>query len=504
MRYIKPIKGFRFSRNLGLFLFSTAIISGQLVANENNKAYGLEALKLPPSIALSPSQSSQTTKAPSKKEVGKTQKVVVQENKTEKNITLSQSSKLKDSKKESLTTEKGSGSYPNTTIQKPVLPASYFYSESLKNESGKEEVSISPIEVETEKIVSPKIADDSSFNSDSNNSSNIVLAKVETVSENQKEDKTDLNLEEKIEAKISPIRTILKKISNDDREKTTPSIKATKNIEQTVQTTPQNSTRTNNSSKKVVKEECPPEWDWFSAPLVFVKDANGKYVIRADKNAPKIVISSKKNSNTVIENKPLSNDFVNKKSNNNKSTKVQSNKSLKTVEAKPVIEAPASSNNCSINKDASINTIKNEEVSKKQTEIVAEKNNNSKISDQSVKKQWFTEASRKMAKIKEMRKSETNNNDLLSSTKASKSESMMKINKLVVEIIKKYDNSNIESSKDNINTEIVPQAPPENNKAECKEIATNNDNIVLKPYVNRSYRSNKSKKPLRILKFFRR
>ena len=41
MRFIKPKKGFRLSRNLGLLLFSTAVISGSL--STDNKAYGLEA-----------------------------------------------------------------------------------------------------------------------------------------------------------------------------------------------------------------------------------------------------------------------------------------------------------------------------------------------------------------------------------------------------------------------------------------------------------------------------
>ena len=76
----------------------------------------------------------------------------------------------------------------------------------------------------------------------------------------------------------------------------------------------------------------------------------------------------------------------------------------------------------------------------------------------------------------------------------------------VVDIIKKYDNNNIESSRNEIKTEIVPQAPPEqktNTNLESKELETKND-AELKPYVNHSHRSNKNKRPFRISRIFRK
>ena len=56
MRFIKPKKGFRLSRNLGLLLFSTAVISGSL--STDNKAYGLEAPSMPPSVLMASAKNS--------------------------------------------------------------------------------------------------------------------------------------------------------------------------------------------------------------------------------------------------------------------------------------------------------------------------------------------------------------------------------------------------------------------------------------------------------------
>ena len=58
MRYVKPIKGFRFSRNLGLLLLSTAVFSGQFMVG--NKAYGLEAPIMPPSFMMTSAKNVET------------------------------------------------------------------------------------------------------------------------------------------------------------------------------------------------------------------------------------------------------------------------------------------------------------------------------------------------------------------------------------------------------------------------------------------------------------
>ena len=58
MRFVKPKKGFRLSKNLGLLLFSTAVISGSL--SSDNKAYGLEAPSLPPSVMMASAKNGET------------------------------------------------------------------------------------------------------------------------------------------------------------------------------------------------------------------------------------------------------------------------------------------------------------------------------------------------------------------------------------------------------------------------------------------------------------
>ncbi len=524
MRFVKPLKGFRISRNLGILLFSTAVISGQLPFE--NIAYGLEAPIIPPSVVLASTKTNNEVKndeakvAETKVKEAKTTKVdkVAKTEKIEKVsksssdisnsvIKKDDSSKLEKVKEEKNIGEKTSEKpIPESTFQSPILPPPIVNQNNNFNDDSLEEdddfsISEKKDEVKTLVIANAKVESKSELKSevksevkvpkeikksDNNDNQKMIIKKQITESKGNDSTKELDKSSDKPSKKVSELKTVDTKI-------TAPLVAKEISVKNTKIDSESSVSRNNNSapkkkvSRKTVKEDnvCPPEWDWFSAPLVFVKDANGKMVIRADKNAPKIVIGRKKENNKalmVVEPKPVNT----KKAVVKKSIKKQ-NKVLteEYVEAKP-IEAPAAEIKA-IESEPVVELNNNEVVEIKETTkvepIVAI--SDSKTSEESVNKPLFTEASRKMARIKRLHHIDNSEIEVQS---LQKSTSMVRMNKLVKELIQRADNHQTQKTAI-IMTDAAPNAPPVNkvvvgNNSDNNNSTNSGVKYAFRPYIN--------------------
>ena len=510
MRYVKPLKGFRLSKNLGILLFSTAVLSGQL--GTLDKAYGLEAPKIPPSVMLASAKTDNPeTKVSEVKE--KDKKVVSKEkdkaaelvNKSSSDISKSvikkddaiKSEPVKEEETKSQNLVSESSNEEEFSIKKPILPVSIRPQDipvvEDDEEDDDEDFAVSKkkdeVKPETKPVVKPEVK---------------VETKTEVKAEIKKETKPVVETKAK---EIEPKKNdVIKKVVKEEKVSSKPlTVPTVKSIEKTSETKVSSAPKAkdslvkdndlNASSKKVsvkskkvnrkyVKEDnvCPPEWDWFSAPLVFVKDANGKMVIRADRNAPKIVIGGKKvedNHNTikVVEPKPVVK--VKKASAN---VKKQQNKAEvpQYVEAKP-IEAPA----------VNVVTIEPKAVEEHKEERVIQPKPVVRLVDkpQNQSKPMFAEASAKMARIKRLHSLDQDDN--INISEQSRPRSMVRLNKFVSELINRAEKRETYKKEQIMAKKITPQAPPVESKVASNSNNNNNDSYkntgtkyAFRPYVS--------------------
>ena len=555
MRYVKPIKGFRFTRNLGVLLFSTAVISGQFVAG--NKAYGVEAPKLPPTFMIaSTNNTAQNVNAKDNSVKAETKKEVKKEVKSEKSIdNLPKINNDKEVIKDKAPDKTVAVSKPQTNeVKEKVMPPS-FGLPNLPLNNSEEDFSISKsepkadtkaevkpevksepkvetkVEVKAEPKVEPKVEAKPANNliasakiiddndNDNDDDEDIALSvknplkidvknddsekKVVTKAEKKEVVKEEIKVKQEpvAEAKVSEpkkatkkvVEPVVKKIEVKDLPKVNDIEQSSDNtkVSKEVVVKPKKTVR-----RRAVKEEnvCPPEWDWFSAPLVFVKDENGKMVIRADKNAPKIVIGNNvSDSNSVnnikrVEPKPVE---AKKKVVAKKATKPQKKaEPVKVVEAKPV-EAPATQN-ITIEPKPVVEENNNTEkvvVERKVTGRPVVRIRDDNNAEKTVKP-MFSEAAEKMARIKRLHSFDADNNQI-SLKSAARSQSMVKMNKLVAELIDKSEKASNKKNEMMAKAELAPQAPPASYKTTAKSanndssVSSNNNNrYAFRPYVD--------------------
>ena len=535
MRFVKPKKGFRLSKKLGLLLFSTAVISGTL--SSNNKAYGLEAPSMPPSVLMASAKNAETSankivKSSEKKDV-KVEKAVsaAKETKSESNLNTTKNTPKIDTEK---------------SLKEVVEPAPIVKQNPVEDKSEELTPAAPPsVLVSSVKNLENKIDEDDDDEADDDfsikgeepkPSSNLIasakIVEKDASSVSPKLVKEPAPIEKKAEVKppvekkesskqIKAVEAPVKKADVKPAEKPVSNVSAKNDI---VKTAPKTSdkpvevkkaekaevkeevksevkpevkkpSKVRRVSKKVVVEdnECPPEWDWFSKPLIFVRDANGKLVITADKNAPNIVIGSKKTSDDGVKVvKPVKAEkkvVIAKKNVVKPAKKAEPQKEY--VEAKP-FEAPAAP--VAAIEPKPVVEEKTAEVKVEETNVVSYERPVVMIkAEKPAGKRLFAEAAEKMARIKRLHSYDTNTVKVAS---AKRSASMVRMNKLVVEMIKRADNK---PNKENrlMKASLAPQAPPESKSSnKIAEKSTDNNNsesnnnvkYAFRPYVNPNYR----------------
>ena len=540
MRFIKPKKGFRLSKNLGLLLFSTAVLSGTL---SDNKAYGLEAPSLPPSVMMASAKSSESNSSskvvkPTEKKDVKVEKASASTNKDKEVKAVPASAASVNSSNEK--SVKGVDAVPAPVVKQnpveekseaitPAAPPSVLVS-SVKNQNNDlddEEDDDADDEFSIKGDDQPKpssnlIASAKIVEKDSSPAVLPKSIKEEKTSAVKKEvapveKKAEVKPVEKKESQkqVKAAETPVKKAEVKPAEKTISDNSAKKEIVKSSSKASEKPVEMKKAEKSEVKEEikpevkkhskvrrvkkvtvddneCPPEWDWFSKPLVFVRDANGKLVITADKNAPDIVIGSKKTSGNEVKSvRPVKAENKVAQVRKPVAKKAKKAESPEYVEAKPV-EAPAAPAVVVEPKPiVEEKTIEAKEVSYAKPVVMIEK--------KAEEKPLFAEAAEKMARIKRLHAYDENKTVEVAST-TRRSASMVRMHKLVVELIKRTDKKS--SNKDNrlLKASLSPQAPPEvenTSSIEAEKTATpdesynqsNTEKYAFRPYVNPDFSS---------------
>ncbi len=529
MRFVKPKKGFRLSRNLGLLLFSTAVISGSL--SSDNKAYGLEAPSMPPSVLMASAKNGETNSSnkvvkPSEKKDVKVEKAQAS-SKEVKPVSANSASVGSNAEK----SVKEIDAVPAPVVKQnpveeksdeltPAAPPSLLVN-SVKNQDikqlddedddnadddfsikGEEQPKPSSNLIASAKIVEKDVPSVATKASKDKTSAVKALAPVEKKADVKTVAKKDVPAKAEVETPVekkAEVKPAEKTISNNSAKKDI--VKASsKASEKPVEMKKAEKTEVKEETKSEVKKhskvrrvtkkvrvddnECPPEWDWFSAPLVFVRDANGKLVLMADKNAPKIVIGSKKTSNDevkVVKPVKVENKVVKTKKPVVKTVKKAEPE--KVVEAKP-FEAPAAPAAVVEPKPVveEIAEVKEETpvVSYNKPVVMIEAKNEET-------KPLFAEASEKMARIKRLHDYDSKS-DSIEMASLRRSASMVRMHKLVVELIKRTDNK--KPNKDNklMKASVAPQAPPEAaNNSKIADNSSNNSGSSSEKYAFRPY-----------------
>ena len=537
MRFVKPKKGFRLSKNLGLLLFSTAVISGSL--SSDNKAYGLEAPSLPPSVMMASAKNGETNSSnkvvkPSEKKDVKTEKALAS-SKEVKPVSVSAVSASSNAEK----SVKEIDAVPAPVVKQnpveekseeltPAAPPSLFVN-SVKNQDIKQlddeddnaddDFSIKGDEspkpasnlIASAKIVEKDISPVTTKASKEKTSTVKAQAPVEKKAEVKTAEKKDVPVKAVVETPVvkkAEVKPAEKTISINSAKKDIVK-SSSKSSDKPIEMKKAEKTEVKEESKPEVKKhskvrrvskkvrvddnECPPEWDWFSAPLVFVRDANGKLVLMADKNAPKIVIGSKKTSNDdvkVVKPVKVENKVVKTKKTVAKTVKKAEPE--KTVEVKP-FEAPAAPADVVEPKPVVEEIAETKEeapvVSYNKPVVMLETKNAEET------KPLFAEASEKMARIKRLHAYDEKS-DSIEMASIRRSASMVRMHKIVVDLIKRADNKKPNKDNNLMKASVAPQAPPE--AANNSKIADNSSNksnssisekYAFRPYYNPNFSS---------------
>lgn len=542
MRFIKPKKGFRLSRNLGLLLFSTAVISGSL--STDNKAYGLEAPSMPPSVLMASakntdSNSSSKAVKPSEKKDVKAEKALTS-NKEVKPVPASAASVKSNTEKSVKEVIPAPVVKQNPVEEKseeitPAAPPSLLVN-SVKNQNPKQfdeededEDDIADDEFSikgedqpkpssnliasakiVEKDVAPAVAPKSAKEKTPAVKAPAPVEKKAEVKPVEKKEAQAKAVVETPVVKKAEVKPAEKKISDNSAKKEivkssskasdkSVEVKKAEKTEVKEVTKPEvkKQSKVRRVSKKITVDdnECPPEWDWFSKPLVFVRDANGKLVITADKNAPDIVIGSKKTSGNDIKSVKAvkaENKVVQVKKPVTKTVKKAEPKKEECVEAKP-FEAPAAPVVVVEPKSVVEETAEVKEetpvVSYAKPVVMIETKNAEET------KPLFAEASEKMARIKRLHAYDAKYSDIEMAS-VRRSASMIRMHKLVVELIKRTENKPNKANK-MMKASVAPQAPPEaannskiaDSSSDSRSDSSNSTKYAFRPYVNPDFSS---------------
>ena len=542
MRFVKPSKGFSLSKNLGMLLFYTAVVSGSLSCSK--EVYALEAPSLPPSVMMASANKSNgetNTTSASKKVVkqaeSKKEKAVVSSNEVKANSVSEASNKNESVKETDVAPAPVVKQVPDTEEKatlSPSTPPSLLLNSFMNQEKASDSDEDDDFEADADDdfsikgnepkpannlIASAKIVEKESSSSPAavpqvkkdNSSEKKVSEKKQEVKPVEKKEVSkpakvaaEASSSSKFEAKPAEkpmvIASAKKENVNSPVQKTSAKLEVNKPVaEKETKAEVKKASKVRKVSKKIVKEEdnvCPPEWDWFSAPLVFVRDANGKLVIMADKNAPKIVIGKKASSNNdeVKTIKPIKaeNKVQVKKPVIVKSVKKAEHKEEEYVEAKP-IEAPA----------APVTNIEPQPVEEKAVVEVKEEAPEMNASDakpvvmikktEPETKSMFAEAVQKMARIKRLHSYDANNKTL-NVASAKRSASMVRLNKFIGQLIRRTE-KNPQKDDRMLKAEVTPQAPPATNNSSVsseepssKDVSSSNSaKYAFRPYINNNY-----------------
>ncbi len=546
MRFVKPSKGFSLSKNLGMLLFYTAVVSGSLTCSK--EVYALEAPSLPPSVLMASTNKSNgetNTTSASKKVVKpaetKTQKALTNEVKaksvSEDNTASKNTSKNVSVKETEVIPAPVVKQVPDTEEKATLTPSTppSLLVNSVMNQEKVSDSDVNDDDFEADAdddfsikgnepkpasnlIASAKIVEKESSSTPvaalqvkkDNSSEKKVSEKKQEVKPVEKKEASkptkavvETSSSQKVEAKPAEkpivIASAKKEKVNSPVQKTSAKPEVKKPVaEKESKAEVKKVSKVRKVSKKIVEEEdnvCPPEWDWFSAPLVFVRDANGKLVLMADKNAPKIVIGKKTSSNNdeakTIKPVKAENKAQVKKSVVVKTVKKAEPKEEEYVEAKP-IEAPATP----------VTNIEPQTVDEKAVVEVKEEAPEINASDakpvvmikktEPETKSMFAEAVQKMARIKRLHSYEANNKTLnVASVK--RPASMVRLNKFIGQLIRRTEKK---SQKDDrmLKAEVTPQAPPATNKSSVsseepssEDSGSNSVKYAFRPYINNNF-----------------
>lgn len=515
MRFVQPKKGFRLSKKLGLLLFYTAVVSGSL--SSCNKACALEAPSMPPSVMMASANNGETNKVvkPSEKKVVKAEKSSPVLPTSINTLSKASDKKIKEEPATPAPVVKQTQVEDSKPELTPVAPPSLLInsvkSQDIVNDDADDDFSIKGEESSKKSsnlIASAKIVE-----------KDVAPVATKTVKDNSSTSKTPVSVEKKAEVKAAEKKDVsakavvetpsVKKVEVKTAEKTISNNSAKKDIVKSSSKSSEKPVEIKKAEKVEVKEEsktdnkkhskvrrvtkkvrvddneCPPEWDWFSAPLVFVRDANGKLVLMADKNAPKIVIGSKKSSKEeikVVKPVKVENKVVKTKKPVVKTVKKAEPE--KTVEAKP-FEAPA----------APAVVVEPKPVVEKAAEVKEEapavSYNKPVIMIDTKKaeetKPLFAEASEKMARIKRLHAYDDKSENIEMAS-LRRSASMVRMHKLVVDLIKRTDSKPGKTNK-LMKTSVAPQAPPEatTNSKIADNSSDNSNNSHSEKYAFRPY-----------------
>ena len=252
------------------------------------------------------------------------------------------------------------------------------------------------------------------------------------------------------------------------------------------------------AAKKAAVDESvvPQEWDWFSAPLIWVENEEGKRVLVADKTAPKIEIGEAK----VVEPLPAFEE--------SKAVLIAEElpliTSVKPAEPDFVTVAPvaaeAESEDVIALEEAPVipeETLVAEEAPAVPEETVSAEN------EEKAEYRPFEAAAEKMARIRRLREAEAEARGE-TIAKANRSERAERVRLYVRELLSKSEDSE-KKIEEEPKTEIVPMAPPaEEIKAEKKAVKSmkkaqieaenskddtrlakleNSENMTFEPYI---------------------
>lgn len=465
-----------------MLFFSAAVLTGSL--SSGNKAYALEEPILPPTMmmAAAPATPDNADLKPTKAKVTKKEvkAPVVKQELQEKKVSEEKAQKsaaAKVSKAVSQDIEIVKTPEPESIDDSEVLALPKMPVEAVKPAADDDH---DDFEVAPEKPVKD------------------TKAKVEIVEpikeiKVEQSEKTTVKVEDKpiTKAEIKPAVKAEAKPVVKAEVKPAPVVKPT-------ETKPV--VKAKKAAKKAAVDESvvPQEWDWFSAPLIWVENEEGKRVLVADKTAPKIEIGEAK----VVEPLPA----------------FEESKAVLIAEELPLITSvkPAEPDFVTVAPVAaeaeSEDVIALEEAPAVPEETVAAVDSEHKTAaeetvsaenEEKAECRPFVAAAEKMARIRRLREAEAEARGE-TIAKANRSERAERVRLYVRELLSKSEDSE-KKIEEEPKTEIVPLAPPaEEIKAEKKAVKSmkkaqieaenskddnrlakveNSENITFEPYI---------------------
>ena len=521
MRFVKPLKGFRFWKTLGMLFFSAAVLTGSL--SSGNKACALEEPILPPTmmLAAAPATPDNADLKPTKAKVTKKEvkaPVVKQE--------LQETKVSEEKAQKSAAAKVSKAASQDIEIVKTPEPESIDDSEVLA-------LPKMPVEA-----VKPAADDDNDdFEVAPEKPVEDTKAKVEIVEpikeiKVEQSEKTTVKVEDKpiTKAEIKPsvekpveVKPVVKaEVKPAEKAEVKPVIKSESKpvvkaevkpapVVKPTETKPV--VKAKKAAKKAAVDESvvPQEWDWFSAPLIWVENEEGKRVLVADKTAPKIEIGEAKvveplpafeESKAVLiaeelplitSVKPAEPDFVTVAP---VAAEAESEDVIALEEAPVIPEETLVAEEAPAVPEETVAAVDSEQKTAAEETVSAE-------NEEKAEYRPFAAAAEKMARIRRLREAEAEARGE-TIAKANRSERAERVRLYVRELLSKSEDSE-KKIEEEPKTEIVPMAPPaEEIKAEKKAVKSmkkaqieaenskddnrlakveNNENMTFEPYI---------------------